>query len=146
GQFDAGEMLNSGALTFGGWSTSGSEGATCLIDLAAIKRYTPGDMRDGYSDEEHRKEIDMINLWNSIAPGYVSFSSPNNDVYMNSRWSTIQSVQRVQAWDLSERNKTEFIHYHNASEAEIQAVMNLTTRDQLIAAYEQSVIDLPSRS
>src|SRR5690606_34852586 len=27
GQFDAGDMLNSGALTFGGWSTSGSEGA-----------------------------------------------------------------------------------------------------------------------
>src|SRR5690606_12383382 len=37
------------------------------------------------------------------------------------------------------------IHYHDASAAEIQAVQNITSRDELIAAYNQAVTDVVNR-
>lgn len=139
GQFDAGTILNSGALTIGGWSTLGPAGATCLVDLASIKTYTTAT-----ATAEFRNNIDMINLW--AGSGYTNFISIHDPVIEStSGWASTATGQAVGKWSPSERNKGELIHYHEASEQEIQNVMNLTTRDQLIAAYEAAANNVAAR-
>ncbi|NGM61303.1 DUF4843 domain-containing protein [Sphingobacterium sp. SGG-5] len=133
GQFDPTEIVNSGALTIGGWYTG-----TCLVDLASIARYKETDLTP-----DMRNNIDFISLWSGSGQ-YLRFLSLHNTAIDVGGVGTTNRIR--DNWSTAERNQGELIHYQNASEAEIQAVMNLTTRDQLIAAYESAKVDVMNRT
>lgn len=148
GKFDPGSILRSGALTIGGWSTGGTHAkrGAALVDLANIESYTQAQVT---ANTALRNNIDFINLFRGgtalrtrfvtieaspdrPSPGVTSGYGITNDIYDN--------------WSSAERNGGTFVHYQNATETEIQDVMDLLTRDQLVNAYNQAVANVPTRS
>ncbi len=142
GQFDPAEIVNSGALAIMGYSTGGTATLRghAFVDLANIRTYKRDDV-----PEDQRENIDLLNLWSGDLSGFAYWATPAS---YTGGWGAITTDLDTQwglvANPLYRRNSGSWVHYDHATEQEIQDAMNIQTRSQLVAAYDnavQNVID-----
>lgn len=120
-------MLKAGELTFGGYSASGPEGATFLVDLATISRQTVATAIPG--------NIDLISMWSG--GGYANFFPPGAPDGTLNLWGGSKPMLE---WP--QRNEGVYMHILGATSAELTAFDNLMTRDQLIQAFESTQLGM----
>lgn len=142
GKFDPSSILNSGSLALGGYGTGGTHAkrGAYLVDLATIESYTIANLN---SNNALRDGIDFASLWSS--GGYANWFTIEalyDPVTYTGTWGARTTVI---GQDWAVKNAGEFVHYENATEEEIQIVTNISTRNDLVAAFDYAKMEVVNR-